>query len=176
MTYDGTNVSGYVDNSIVVGPWSRTPGTATHPSEFTLGGEHNAPSFTPDLYKTHAIYDEVGFWNRALTTVELNDLYNNGNGQTMVGSLPPPPDSLQVVVGNSQVLLRWSRVLTFPPITSYQISVDVFNQQTQSFDFYGSTAVASDQNSVVLSVLDGGKTLQNGVLYRFTVAGVVSRG
>lgn len=30
--------------------------------------------------------DEIGFWNKVLSTVEISDLYNGGSGQTMIDS------------------------------------------------------------------------------------------
>lgn len=33
-----------------------------------------------------ALMDEVGIWNRALTTSEINDSYNNANDETMINS------------------------------------------------------------------------------------------
>jgi pimeloyl-ACP methyl ester carboxylesterase len=97
-------------------------------------------------------------------------------GVFVVNSVPPAPDFLQVVVGNNEVLLRWASVLTFPPVTSYLISVDAFNPQTQTFSSYGSASVSSAQTSAMLTVLDNGNPLQNGVIYRFTVAGILSPG
>lgn len=46
------------------------------------GDQFTIFSVTP--YDFIGIVDEAGVWNRPLTTVELSDLWNNGNGQSMI--------------------------------------------------------------------------------------------
>jgi hypothetical protein len=57
------------------------------------GGATPADQFTvfdvqPSEFR--GVVDEVGVWNRALTTGEMTDLYNNGSGQTMITPGPSP--------------------------------------------------------------------------------------
>ena len=67
----------YINSSTAIGS-----GTASHSNalkqttdSFDIGHLQNASSAT-----LRTRIDEVGFWNRALTSDEFNDLYNNGCG------------------------------------------------------------------------------------------------
>jgi hypothetical protein len=53
-------------------------GIAPFPNQFTV--------FDQQPLEFRGVVDEVGVWNRALTTTELSDLYNEGEGQTMITS------------------------------------------------------------------------------------------
>ncbi len=75
---DGVNSYLYIDNVLVS---TAAIGSTTASSNlFNLGGAALAsPSFN---------LDEVGIWNKVLSTTEISDLYNGGNGQTMVNIKP----------------------------------------------------------------------------------------
>ena len=79
-TWDGSNQNLYLDGNatpILTGASTRT-GTNSAPPDtdtmFTLG---NAPSLTRTF---DGLLDEVGVWSRALSTTEIAELYNNGDG------------------------------------------------------------------------------------------------
>ena len=77
VTVSGTTGKIYVNSTTPTsGTVQRSSLTATHVSigqELGSGGQFAAGSI-----------DEVGFWNKVLSTQEITDLYNGGSGQTMV--------------------------------------------------------------------------------------------
>jgi len=78
-TYDGTNITLWVDGEIGSGPTPALSGNGScHPEEIEIGGRVSN-STSPYNGKV----DEFGIWNRALTQQEVEDLYNNGTGQTL---------------------------------------------------------------------------------------------
>lgn len=74
ITYDRTSIRGYVDGSLV-GAFSYTNALADVPSvPLTIGNR-----VAGDRYAIGTI-DEIGVWSRALTPVEITQLYNNDKG------------------------------------------------------------------------------------------------
>ena len=84
FTYDGNkNVKGYVDgNTTPEISFTATNVTGNFTTgNWAIGASYSAlGTFSP----TVGLIDEVGFWKKALSTTEITDLYNGGNGQTMV--------------------------------------------------------------------------------------------
>lgn len=70
--YDGTNLSLYLNGSAVGTPTAWVKGTfsTTAQHSYTLGQSNTTNQQT----------DEIGFWERALTTGEITQLYNGGAG------------------------------------------------------------------------------------------------
>jgi len=74
VSYDGTNISSYIDN-VLVGTTTSTgngsgSSTMTRIGAWATGGDY-----------LKAYVDMVGFWGRELTSDERNKLYNNGNAR-----------------------------------------------------------------------------------------------
>ena len=83
LTYDTTNIKGYVNN-IQQGADTAASGTGSgQTSAFIILGDNSGDGSTIANFAS-AIVDEVGIWSKALSTNEITDLYNSGNGQTMV--------------------------------------------------------------------------------------------
>ena len=84
LTWDGSALKLYLNNSLVasntfsgVGNTNRGNGISLF-ARVTTGGSPLSERFTSTKI------DEVGIWSKALTTTEISDLYNGGNGQTMI--------------------------------------------------------------------------------------------
>ncbi len=62
----------------------------------------------------NASIDEVGFWNRVLTSQEILDLYNGGIGFTFgqIVALDSPPDESKITLTNSEASLFFSANFT----------------------------------------------------------------
>lgn len=73
LTYDGTNLRGYINGNLV-GTVSSGYNSSTAESRLGLRGDGS------DYYRGEM--DEVGFWNRALSNSEITELYNGGAGLT----------------------------------------------------------------------------------------------
>lgn len=75
ITYDGTNLKGYVNTD-----------SAGSVASDTSGGSGVYASAGIDLgswsggFPASAIFDEMGFWTRVLSSSELTSLYNGGSG------------------------------------------------------------------------------------------------
>lgn len=71
LTYDGTNVRGYIDGSLVGTTASSGNGSGTQVvGTYVLG---------PDFYPS-AIIDDLAIFNRALNSSEISNLYTEGSG------------------------------------------------------------------------------------------------
>ena len=83
VTRSGQGINWYINNGSAeatdVGS-SGTIGDLTHTNPFAIGNDQGA------TYLTAAI-DEFGFWNKVLSADEITDLYNSGNGNTMIDSV-----------------------------------------------------------------------------------------
>lgn len=83
LTYDGTNVEGWINNVSQGTVASSGNGSAGSTTGFGLGFQYvGGGAFTSGLI------DEVGVWGKKLSNTEIADLYNSGSGQTMVPSHP----------------------------------------------------------------------------------------
>ena len=77
MTYDGTTLRLYRNN--VAKGTNNTSGTGTAlTAKFVV-----FKNPTADVRYFSGLVDEIGVWSKALSTTEISDLYNSGNGQTM---------------------------------------------------------------------------------------------
>jgi len=76
LTYDGTNLRGYRDNSLVAGPTAMSGNGSGASGEVfrILANYAGADGFFSGLV------DECGVWSKALSTAEISELYNNGAG------------------------------------------------------------------------------------------------
>lgn len=78
LTYDGTNLRGYKDGTLITGPTAASgTGSGGRTDNVSIATENN------DLQISSSIQDETGIWSKALSTTEITDLYNGGAGQTM---------------------------------------------------------------------------------------------
>lgn len=73
LTYDGSNVRGYVAGSYVGLGASSGNGNSLTEGFFIGSGQTGSSEFD-------GIVDEVGVWERALNSTEISDLYNSGDG------------------------------------------------------------------------------------------------
>mgnify|MGYP001564181253 CR=1 FL=1 len=80
MTYDGTNIRGYLNGSLVAGPTAQSGnGNSSCPDTYyTSIGSMVSGGF---INNTDGSIDEVGVWSRALTGSEITSLYNGGIGR-----------------------------------------------------------------------------------------------
>jgi hypothetical protein len=67
----------YLDNSLVA--TNGTLGIGNTGIAIGHGTRYNLNDF-----KLNGQLDEIGYWSKVLSTQEISDLYNNGNGQTMI--------------------------------------------------------------------------------------------
>lgn len=74
--YNGTNVKCYINNSLfdTVSPPGGSYNTGSTYLNISSRAGHNS------IEGHDGIIDEVGFWSKALSTDEITDLYNSGNG------------------------------------------------------------------------------------------------
>lgn len=77
-TFDGTNMNGYLNGSLVVGPSNQSGSVATNGNAavFALGQER----IIADGGLWNGQMDECGVWDRALSSTEVSQLYNGGAG------------------------------------------------------------------------------------------------
>lgn len=83
-SYDGTNIKLYLNNDLKDSDAASGSGTVSPGNNFDIGANRVEGS----IWK--GMIDEVGVWAKALSAQEIADLYNSGNGQTMI----------EAVVGN----------------------------------------------------------------------------
>ena len=85
ITYDGTNLRAYYNGSLVESPIAASGnGAGTRSSLLSVGVAYTAVN---DFYS--GLVDEFGVWSKALSATEITDLYNSGNGQTMIEGFIP---------------------------------------------------------------------------------------
>lgn len=75
----------YVNNSEVASDTGSSLSGLANGSEVDIGAYDNY-----DQYNFNGIIDEVGYWTRALTSDEVSELYNSGNGLAYPFSGEPP--------------------------------------------------------------------------------------
>jgi hypothetical protein len=99
MTRDATTWRGYCDNNLLGATFTASPNT---PMNHVTFGAANL-DYAPYPRYSNAKVDEMGFWNKVLSTQERTDLWNGGAGQTMVDPATTPLPILM-----SQFRRRWS--------------------------------------------------------------------
>lgn len=72
-----------------------------------------------------AYVDEVGLWSKVLSSTEITDLYNSGNGQTMVS------DTLTTLTKNTQYAVKTTPAAKTEPL-KYRLTTLDFSRQAQS--------------------------------------------
>lgn len=72
LTYDGTNIKGYLDGIEVASAAASGSGTGTYTGLFQLGSYVN-------IQHSSSIVDEVALWSKALTSTEVTELNNSGS-------------------------------------------------------------------------------------------------
>ena len=82
-----TGIQGYLNGALVATTsFTGTGGGVGHSTVSFVGGGNRSNGGTTADYVSNAIQDEFGFWNKTLSTTEITDLYNGGNGQTLQAS------------------------------------------------------------------------------------------
>lgn len=75
VTYDGTNLRGYLNGALVAGPSSYTgDGTGITANSFAIGNLRGAAA--GNTYYSSIYADDVGIWNRALSDTEILQLFS----------------------------------------------------------------------------------------------------
>lgn len=78
LTYDGTNLKGWLDGTQIASSLSTSGnGSVAAVSQLYLGFEDQQTGGYLSAYQ-----DETGVWSRALSSTEITDLYNGGAGLT----------------------------------------------------------------------------------------------
>ena len=72
LTYDGTNIKGYLDGVEVASAAASGNGTGTYTGLFQLGSYVN-------IQHSSAIFDECALWSKALTSTEVSEINDSGN-------------------------------------------------------------------------------------------------
>ena len=75
-TTNGTRL--YINGSLVGSDSDKNPAVDTT-EQFTIGARSRNNGAALDMYMD-GIVDEVGFWSKELTSTEVSDLYNSGDG------------------------------------------------------------------------------------------------
>jgi hypothetical protein len=81
ITADGTNVRGYIDTQINAEYGTVGITGTVDPNNYTLNINTRMNAYTSSPNTFGIKVDELGFWNRALTTNEISDLYNSSIGK-----------------------------------------------------------------------------------------------
>jgi hypothetical protein len=104
-TYNGSTMILYVDG-VQISSLSKTGNITGYTAPVYLGinGALGEPN--------NGLIDEVGIWSRALSSTEVSQLYNSGNGlpySSFGGSVPTAPSGLTATVAScSQINLSWT--------------------------------------------------------------------
>ena len=75
VTYDGTTLKWYLNNSIIA---SQALSLNTTDTPLSIGSANRNNTG----YNYNGLIDEVGIWSRALSSTEVGELYNSGAGLT----------------------------------------------------------------------------------------------
>lgn len=102
-TWDGSNTNFYVDGTARGSVANATVPVNTTNTYFNIG---NRVAYNDG--KVSGMIDEVGVWSKALSTTEISDLYNSGNGQTM--NPPIEFDSVTASGDQSTTAATWNHV------------------------------------------------------------------
>lgn len=80
LTYDGTNLRGYVDGTLQAGPTAASGfgGSANGHSEFSIGASPSGTNTAGEVENyASAIIDDVAVFNRVLNSTEVTSLYTD---------------------------------------------------------------------------------------------------
>jgi len=88
-TYDGTTLTGYLNGESLGGVSAGNGSQSYFPDGFLLGADSDLGSAVPTLVWASVLIDEVGVWDKCLSVNEIADLYNNGMGDSLLGSPLP---------------------------------------------------------------------------------------
>lgn len=72
LTYDGTNIKGYLDGVEVASAAASGNGTGTYTGLFQLGSYVG-------VQHSSSIIDEAAIWSRAISSTEVSEINNSGN-------------------------------------------------------------------------------------------------
>ncbi|MEM7390862.1 MAG: LamG-like jellyroll fold domain-containing protein [Verrucomicrobiota bacterium] len=138
-----------------------TNGTDGVGSDTALNTDPISFSIEGPQYASSVRFDDLAFWNRALTTEEIAYLYNNGAGNTVsdLNEIPAAPVGLTATGTTEAVILAWA-----PPSDVDVVSYDVLRG-----------AVSGGPYEVVARVEETGAVdlgLTNGVTYFYVVRSV----
>ena len=76
LAYDGTNMRGYIDGSLVAGPTAMSgSGSGTATTGLAIADN----MYDVDTTNADFDIDEVGIWSKSLSSTEVTDLYNSGS-------------------------------------------------------------------------------------------------
>jgi hypothetical protein len=75
-TYDGSTIRLYIAGSIIGSPVTKSSPTIDYGNNIFYVGDRS------DILPFIGYIDEVGIWNRALTSTEITELHNGGSGKT----------------------------------------------------------------------------------------------
>ena len=78
LTYDNTNIKGYVNGIEVASAAASGSGATTGCNAFILFGRDNGDNVINQQDYANIILDDVGIWSRALTADEISGLYKTG--------------------------------------------------------------------------------------------------
>lgn len=77
-TYDGSNINGYLNASLVAGPTASTGNGASGVTDYFYLGAIRGNGTNEN--QPNGRIDECGVWTRAITASEISQLYNSGTG------------------------------------------------------------------------------------------------
>jgi RHS repeat-associated protein len=160
MTYDGTNVAGYVDGAQVSQQAQSGNGVSCAPDGWSSVGA--GVSGGSVVNGSDGTIDETGVWSRALTSTEVSQLYNSGAGQQY-------PFSSSITEGSGQTELwqtqpygtgsAWAGATKSAPATGSQSMSFNYSTSTGACD-EAMTALKADttQGLVTTTVYTYGQT------------------
>ena len=81
-TYDGDTKNGtlYINNILIGSEIDTSGANPLANNGITIGWNYWDAGTTSNIPATDLRIDELGYWNRTLTSTEISDLYNSGNG------------------------------------------------------------------------------------------------
>jgi len=117
VTYDGTNATLYLDNTVVASG-SNMVGFGKKPDAHVVFGCVDGGGGNP----FPGALDEIAIWNRTLSPAEVDILYNNGNGTSLPSPawwqpVGPTPDGSEWVDPTVPLTVSW-QYGPYPPFTA----------------------------------------------------------
>ncbi|MDD5012192.1 MAG: LamG domain-containing protein [Candidatus Nanoarchaeia archaeon] len=144
MTKNSTALYIYI-NGILVGQSSASPAIA----ETTVPIQIGATAFSVMRRFLNGTIDEIGIWDRSLTSSEISQLYNNGNGITYTTDFSIPPNQSEFWTLNGTKL--------YPSNLNYFVGIGTSNPTT-ALEVIGnilaSNSISLGNNSLRLGTQD----------------------